>query len=37
MLGYSDSTKESGTLAASWMLYRAQAALAEVAASAASG
>ena len=31
MLGYSDSTKESGTLAASWMLYRAQASLAEVA------
>jgi phosphoenolpyruvate carboxylase len=24
MLGYSDSTKESGALAASWMLYRAQ-------------
>jgi len=32
MLGYSDSTKESGTLAASWMLYRAQEMLAEVAA-----
>ena len=32
MLGYSDSTKESGTLAASWMLYQAQASLAEVAA-----
>jgi phosphoenolpyruvate carboxylase len=24
MLGYSDSTKESGSLAAAWMLYRAQ-------------
>ncbi len=32
MLGYSDSTKESGTLAASWMLYRAQEALSAVAA-----
>jgi phosphoenolpyruvate carboxylase len=32
MLGYSDSTKESGTLAASWMLYRAQEALAGAAA-----
>jgi phosphoenolpyruvate carboxylase len=32
MLGYSDSTKESGTLAASWMLYRAQESLAEAAA-----
>ena len=32
MLGYSDSTKESGTLAASWMLYQAQASLAAVAA-----
>ncbi len=31
MLGYSDSTKESGTLAASWMLYRAQETLSEVA------
>ncbi|MFN8624017.1 MAG: phosphoenolpyruvate carboxylase, partial [Chloroflexota bacterium] len=31
MLGYSDSTKESGTLAASWMLYQAQASLAAVA------
>jgi phosphoenolpyruvate carboxylase len=31
MLGYSDSNKESGFLAAVWMLYRAQAALAEVA------
>ncbi|MFO1539122.1 MAG: phosphoenolpyruvate carboxylase, partial [Chloroflexota bacterium] len=31
MLGYSDSTKESGTLAASWMLYRAQEMLAAVA------
>jgi phosphoenolpyruvate carboxylase len=34
MLGYSDSTKESGTLAASWMLYRAQEQLADVAAAA---
>ena len=32
MLGYSDSTKESGPLAASWMLYRAQEQLVEVAA-----
>jgi phosphoenolpyruvate carboxylase len=31
MLGYSDSTKESGPLAAGWMLYQAQAALAAVA------
>jgi phosphoenolpyruvate carboxylase len=31
MLGYSDSNKESGFLAAIWMLYRAQSALAEVA------
>ncbi|MEZ4595822.1 MAG: phosphoenolpyruvate carboxylase [Chloroflexota bacterium] len=31
MLGYSDSTKESGPLAAAWMLYRAQEQLAEVA------
>jgi phosphoenolpyruvate carboxylase len=31
MLGYSDSNKESGFLAAIWMLYRAQAGLAEVA------
>ena len=31
MLGYSDSNKESGFLAAVWMLYRAQATLAEVA------
>jgi len=31
MLGYSDSTKESGALAAAWMLYRAQEQLAEVA------
>ena len=31
MLGYSDSNKESGFLAAVWMLYRAQARLAEVA------
>jgi len=31
MLGYSDSNKESGFLAAVWMLYRAQAELAEVA------
>ena len=31
MLGYSDSTKESGPLAAAWMLYRAQERLAEVA------
>ncbi len=32
MLGYSDSNKESGFLAASWALHRAQAALARVAA-----
>jgi phosphoenolpyruvate carboxylase len=31
MLGYSDSNKESGFLAAIWLLYRAQARLAEVA------
>ena len=31
MLGYSDSNKESGFLAAIWMLYRAQSGLAEVA------
>ncbi|HEY5629578.1 MAG TPA: phosphoenolpyruvate carboxylase, partial [Candidatus Limnocylindrales bacterium] len=31
MLGYSDSSKESGFLAASWMLHRAQAQLVEVA------
>ncbi len=31
MLGYSDSNKESGFLAASWMLYRAQGRLAAVA------
>ena len=31
MLGYSDSNKESGFLAAIWMLYRAQSQLAEVA------
>ncbi len=31
MLGYSDSTKESGSLAAAWMLYRAEAALVQVA------
>ncbi len=31
MLGYSDSTKESGALAAAWMLYRAQQELVEVA------
>ena len=31
MLGYSDSTKESGPLAAAWMLYRAQEGLADVA------
>jgi phosphoenolpyruvate carboxylase len=31
MLGYSDSNKESGLLAAAWMLQRAQAALTEVA------
>jgi phosphoenolpyruvate carboxylase len=31
MLGYSDSNKESGFLAAVWLLYRAQARLAEVA------
>ncbi|CAN5644048.1 phosphoenolpyruvate carboxylase [soil metagenome] len=29
MLGYSDSTKESGALAAAWMLYRAQEQLLE--------
>ena len=32
MLGYSDSNKESGFLAAAWMLHRAQEALVEVAA-----
>ncbi len=31
MLGYSDSNKESGFLAAAWMLHRAQSALAAVA------
>ena len=31
MLGYSDSNKESGFLAAAWMLHQAQSALAEVA------
>ena len=31
MLGYSDSNKESGYLAANWLLFRAQAALVEVA------
>jgi phosphoenolpyruvate carboxylase len=31
MLGYSDSTKESGPLAAAWMLYRAQEQLVDVA------
>ena len=31
MLGYSDSNKESGFLAAAWMLYRAQEALVAVA------
>jgi len=31
MLGYSDSNKESGFVAANWLLYRAQAALARVA------
>lgn len=31
MLGYSDSNKESGFLAANWLLHRAQAALVEVA------
>jgi phosphoenolpyruvate carboxylase len=31
MLGYSDSNKESGFLAAIWMLYRAQSTLAQVA------
>jgi len=31
MLGYSDSTKESGALAAAWMLYRAQEELVAVA------
>jgi phosphoenolpyruvate carboxylase len=30
MLGYSDSTKESGYLAANWLLHRAQAAIAAV-------
>jgi phosphoenolpyruvate carboxylase len=30
MLGYSDSTKESGALAAAWMLYQAQQQLVEV-------
>jgi phosphoenolpyruvate carboxylase len=30
MLGYSDSTKESGALAAAWMLYRAEEQLVEV-------
>ena len=30
MLGYSDSTKESGALASAWMLYRAEEALVEV-------
>ena len=33
MLGYSDSTKESGPLAAAWMLYRAQEQLVDVGAS----
>src|SRR5207244_6416754 len=32
MLGYSDSNKESGFLAANWLLYRAQSALVESAA-----
>ena len=32
MLGYSDSTKESGYVSANWLLHRAQAALAGVAA-----
>ena len=31
MLGYSDSNKESGVLAAAWMLHQAQSALAEAA------
>src|SRR4029079_14325000 len=31
MLGYSDSSKESGFLAANWLLYRAQEALVSVA------
>ena len=31
MLGYSDSNKESGFLAANWLLYRAQSALVEAA------
>jgi phosphoenolpyruvate carboxylase len=31
MLGYSDSNKESGYLAANWLIHRAQASLAEVA------
>jgi phosphoenolpyruvate carboxylase len=30
MLGYSDSTKESGPMASAWMLYRAQTALVDV-------
>ena len=30
MLGYSDSTKESGALASAWMLYQAQQALVDV-------
>jgi phosphoenolpyruvate carboxylase len=30
MLGYSDSTKESGALASAWMLYRAEETLVEV-------
>ena len=32
MIGYSDSAKDAGILSASWALYRAQSALAEVAA-----
>ena len=31
MLGYSDSNKESGFLAATWLLHRAQSALVDVA------
>ena len=35
MLGYSDSNKESGFLAAAWLLHGAQSALVEVAAASA--
>jgi phosphoenolpyruvate carboxylase len=37
MLGYSDSNKESGFVAANWLLYRAQAALSRTAAGAGVG